>query len=131
VASFESEKREFVRVKVAVPVRYKFLAHEVEHADLEKIWDGTTSNLSGGGLLLRGKIPDLAWLAPLLSGQMKVGVNLMLPTFELPVKALTRVAWIENLEESTQKGLMGLRFTEITKSGQDEILKYIIKTQMP
>jgi hypothetical protein len=26
---------------------------------------------------------------------------------------------------------MGLRFTEITKSGQDEILKYIIKTQMP
>jgi c-di-GMP-binding flagellar brake protein YcgR len=131
VAAFESEKREFVRVRVAVPVRYKFLAHELEGPELDRIWEGTTSNLSGGGLLLRGRIPDLAWLAPLLNGHMKIGVNLILPTFELPVKALARVAWIENLEESTQKALMGLRFTEIPKSAQDEVLKYIIKTQMP
>lgn len=131
MTAFESEKREFTRVRVAVPVKYKFLSHELEHPDLEKIWDGETANLSGGGMLLRGKIPDLNWLPSLLTGKMKMGVNLILPTFDLPVKALTRVAWIEGLEEGTQKALLGLRYVEITKTAQDEILKYIIKTQMP
>ncbi len=131
MTAFESEKREFVRVRVSVPVRYKFLAHDLEHPELDRIWDGSTANLSGGGLLLRAKIPDLAWLPALLTGKMKVGVNLILPTYELPVKALTRVAWIEGLEEGTQRALMGLRFLEIPKSAQDEIVKYIIKTQMP
>ena len=131
MSPFESEKREFIRVKVAVPVRYKFLSHEHEGPDLEKIWEGTTRNMSGGGILLRGRVPTLEWLPALLTGKMKVGVNLILPSSELPIKALTRVAWIEGLEEETLKAAMGLRFQEITKADQDAILTYVIKTQMP
>lgn len=131
MVNFDPEKREFIRVKVAAPVRYKFFAPDLEHTDLDKIHEGTTSNLSGGGLLLRARIPRLEWLAGLLSGRIKVGVNLILPTFELPVKALARVMWIEDLEEETQKANLGLRFMEITKEAEDAILRYIIKTQMP
>ncbi len=131
MAAFDSEKREFTRVKISVPVRYKFLYRELESPELDKIWEGSTSNLSGGGMLLRGVIPRLDWLSHLLTGRMMIGVNLILPTYEVPVKALTRVAWIEGLEETTQKARMGLTFREITQEAQEEILRYIIKTQMP
>ena len=131
MTSFESEKRDFIRVKVSVPVKYKLIMSEIVHAAMDLIHDGTTSNLSGGGLLLRARIPQLDWLPLLLTGKMKIGVNLILPTSELPVKALTRVSWIEGLEEGTQKANFGLRFTEITGEAQEEILRYIIKSQMP
>lgn len=131
MTSFESEKRDFIRIKVSVPVKYKLLMEGLDDASLDEVHDGTTSNLSGGGLLLRGRVPKLDWLPLLLTGKMKVGVNLLLPTSDLPVKALTRVSWIEGLEEGTQKANLGLRFMEITRDAQEEILRYIIKTQMP
>jgi hypothetical protein len=129
--SFESDRREFIRVKVSVPVRYKFLYHDLEHPDLERIWEGSTSNLSGSGLLLRMKVPHLEWVTLLLTGKMKVGVNLILPTYELPVKALCRVSWMESMDPATRKMNVGLSFREIGREAQDEIVQYIVKTQMP
>ncbi len=131
MSSFESDRREFTRVRVSVPVRYKFLHHEMEHPDLDHIWEGSTSNLSGSGLLMKIKVPHMDWVTLLLTGKMKVGVNLILPTYELPVKALCRVSWMESMNPSTQKLNMGLVFREIGSQAKDEIVQYIIKTQMP
>jgi len=131
-SGFESEKREFVRVKVAIPVRYKFLSRDVEFATgIDEIYEGSTANLSGGGILLKARIPDVAWLAPLLTERIVIGVNILLPRDEVPVKALTRVAWIEAIEEDTQKCQLGLRFKEIGQDDLDRILQYIIRCQMP
>jgi c-di-GMP-binding flagellar brake protein YcgR len=131
-SSFTSEKREFVRVKVSLPVRYKFLSHEIEGTpEAMEIHEGTTNNLSGGGLLLKGRIPRLEWISGMLMEKIAVGVNLYLPKFDLPVKALTRVAWIEGLEEGSQKCHLGLRFKEIAGDGEDQILQFIIKCSMP
>lgn len=131
MASFDSEKRDFTRVRTAVQVRYKFFDHELEHADLEKIWDGSTTNLSGGGMKLKATIPYLDWIPLLLTGRMKIGVNLLLPTYDLPVKALCRVMWMEEVESVTHKTNIGLSFREISRDAQDQIVKYIIKTQIP
>ena len=59
-----------------------------------------------------------------------IGVNLILPSFELPVKALTRVGWVEAMQKGSDRCAMGLKFKEITKENQDEVLKYIIKAQI-
>ena len=128
---FESERREFIRISVSIPVRYRFLCDGIDHPELTKMWDGDTSNLSGGGLLLRARIPDYDWLPSLLSGRMQVGVNLVLPECDLPVKALSRVAWIEGLDEKSGVAMLGLVFREITRNAQDEVLRYVIQTRMP
>ena len=131
-SAFESEKREFVRVRVALSVRYKFLSRDPEFAtQADEIHEGSTNNISGGGMLLKARIPDLQWLAPLLMERIVLGLNIHLPHVETPIKALTRVAWIEAVEEGTQKGLLGLRFKEISQDDQDRILRYIIRCQMP
>lgn len=126
---YQTEKREFVRIHIDVPIRYKFLSRVVDIDD-DAVYEGTTSNLSGAGLLLVGKLPSVSWIPGLLMGKILLGINLILPSLELPIKALCRVAWVEALEEGSEKCAMGLKFREITKENQDEIMKYIIKAQM-
>jgi c-di-GMP-binding flagellar brake protein YcgR len=126
---YESEKREFVRINTDIPIRYKFMSKSVP-LDSEGIFEGTTSNLSGSGLLLLGKIPSISWIPGLLTEEILIGINLLLPSLDVPVKALTRVAWVEAMVKGNDRCPMGVKFKEITKEHQDEILKYIIKAQI-
>lgn len=126
---YETEKREFVRIKVDIPVRYKFLSRDFE-LDEDNVREGITRNISGSGLLLLGHMPQPEWITPLLMQRIVLGVNILLPMIENPVKALTRVAWIEAIPEGADRCAMGLKFREITKEGQDEIFRYVIRSQM-
>lgn len=130
-SAFEQERREFVRVKLEIPIRYKFIAPYVKDERIERSYEGTTSNISGAGLLLKGPIPDFNWIPDLLLAKMVIGVNISLPTEMDPIKVLVRIAWVEALEEQTHYCTMGLKFKEITREDQDKILKYIIRSQMP
>jgi c-di-GMP-binding flagellar brake protein YcgR len=126
----DSERREFVRMRANLAVRYKFLSNSGEEIDSET-HEGITRNLSGGGLLLEGKVPNAQWIPDLLMQRIVVGVNLLLPDGNEPVKALTRVAWVEAFDETASKCAMGLMFREITREHQDMIFRYVIKCQMP
>ena len=126
---YESEKREFVRVHTDIPVRYKFLSHAVP-IDSEGVFEGSTANLSGSGLLLVGKIPGMSWIPGLLMGEILLGANILLPSLDTPIKALTRVSWVEAFQRGSDKCAMGLRYQDISKENQDELLKYIIKAQI-
>ena len=126
---YESEKRDFVRLQTDVPVRYKFLSKAIP-LEAEGVYEGTTANLSGSGLLLVGKIPGMSWIPGLLMGEILLGINILLPHLDAPVKSLTKVGWIEAFEKGSDKCAMGLRHQDITKESQDELLKYIIKAQI-
>ena len=126
----DSERREFVRIRASLAVRFKFLGRSGEDLTGE-VHEGMSQNVGGGGLLLEGKLPDLAWIPDLLMEKIVIGVNLMLPDSPEPVKALCRVAWIEAMEEGSTKCAIGLMFREITREHKDLIFKYVIKTQMP
>ena len=127
---YDLERREFIRVRAELVVKYKFLSHGAQSVP-DEVFEGTTSNLSGGGLLLVGTIPNTDWITGLLMDRIVVGVNLFLPGDAEPVKALTRTAWIEALDERAQRCSMGLRFKEITKEHLDRLFKFVIKAQMP
>ena len=128
---FEFEKRRFIRLPIAVPVRYKFLSREIRGPDMETIHEGVSQNIGAGGLLLRGKLPDSSWLSRLLTRKMFVGINLLLPNSERPVKALCRVIWSSSVEDEQSIVVMGLEFQEITNKDRDLITQYIIRAQMP
>ena len=128
---FEYEKRKFIRLPIAVPVRYKYLSREIRGPDMDAVHEGLSQNIGAGGLLLRGKLPVPEWLSQLLTRKMFVGINLLLPNSERPVKALCRVTWSSAIEDEQGHVVMGLEFQEITHPDQDTITKYIIKAQMP
>ena len=124
-----SSKSEFVRLPTDIPIRYKFLC-KVMPLDSDQIFEGFTRNMSGEGCLLVGKVPSLNWIPAMLMKKILVGVNLLLPSLDAPIKGLCRVSWIEEMPEGSDRCVLGLRFEDITKENQDEIMKYIIKTQM-
>ena len=130
-ASFDYEKREFIRIPVAVPVRYKFLSKELSAQDMDTVHEGVTQNIGAGGILLRGKLPDSKWLSKLLTRRMYVGVNVILPSGDRPVKALCRVIWSSAVQQPTGQLMMGLEFQEITNQDRDRMTQYIIRAQMP
>ena len=124
-----TEKREFVRIQTDIPIRYKFLSKTVEIDD-DQVYEGITTNLSGSGLLLLGKVPSVTWIPALLMEDIIIGLNLLLPALDHPIKMLGRVAWIEAFQKGTDRCALGIRFKDISKEHQDEVLKYIIKAQI-
>ena len=125
----DTEKRDFVKVTVGIPVRYKFLSKTVQVTDADA-HEGITSNLSGMGLVMLTKLPPSDLLAPLLTHEVLLGVNIFLPSVESPIKALATVSWIECVEESTEKCAVGLKFVDARKEDQDRILRYVIRSQI-
>ncbi len=128
---YEQERREFVRVRLEIPVTYRFVSQHRDESELDHVYRGTTSNISAGGLLLRGEIPLIPWIPELLMQKMLIGVALGLPDEGPPVKALARVAWIEAVEEPSLRSRMGLAFREITAADRERIFQYILQSLMP
>ena len=129
VALTEVIRKEFVKLSTEIPLRYKFLC-KVADLGCDQVFEGYTQSIAGEGCLLVGKLPSFNWIPGLLMGKILIGANLVLPSLDVPIKALCRMAWIEELTEGSDRATMGLRFEDITKENQDEVMKYIIKTQM-
>ena len=129
--TFDYERRNFIRLPLAVPVRYKFLSREMCGDDMEIVHEGVSQNIGAGGLLLRMRLPNQAWLSKLLMRKMFVGINMMLPNAARPVKALCRAIWCSSVDDESGQLMIGLEFQEVTNKDKDLITQYIIKAQMP
>ena len=129
-SKFEFEKREYVRIPVTLGVRYKFLTQVDIGVDLDHVHEGTSQNIGTGGILLKAKLPDHNWLSQLLTHTMLIGVNILIPSQENPVKALCRVAWSSAVAEGNFV-MLGLSFQEIAEEDRNSITKYVIRAQMP
>ncbi|MEK7465868.1 MAG: PilZ domain-containing protein [Planctomycetota bacterium] len=128
----EPERRDFVRVAADIIVRYRFRSVPRKDADAtDKVLSGATTNLSGGGLLLRGPIPEISIVTQLVTGKATLDVELTLPSDPRPIMAKARCAWVETVEEETLRCHLGLRFTEITAEDKERIFRYVIRVQMP
>lgn len=127
---YERERREFVRVKSEVAVRYRFLSHDPSF-EATGYTDGTTRDVSGGGVLMVALVPDADWIPGLLTERIFLGIELDLPGGDEPVRALTRAAWVQADVQAKDDGcLMGLRFKEITRDDLDRVFKYVIIKQL-
>ena len=130
--SFFCENRDYLRVKASVPVRYRFLSNTIQHPALGQVFEGETSDLSGGGILLEGKIPDEAWIPELLMERITLAVSIFLPDARGPVKALARTAWMNTGDGNcVDPCSMGLKFVEITREAQDRLFHYILEDLLP
>ena len=127
MATKDSNRRDFTRLRTALKVRYKFLSSTVKDRRLDEICEGSTINVSIGGLLLVGPIPNMDWVKEMLVGRMTVGVNFQLPLSHQPLKALTRLAWVEAVDDEAITVRMGLRVVDIPAEHRSALSEFIIK----
>jgi len=130
---FKSEKREFTRVKIDLSVRYQFLSQKPDdnRTGLGKTEEGRTRDISAGGFLLLGKVPKVSWISDLLMQKLIVYASIDLPDGKPPIEALTRVAWLETIDEENLTCAMGLSFREVAREDQDRIFRFVIRSKAP
>ena len=132
MAETGSDRRDYPRLKCTLLVRYKFLSTTLKDPALETIYEGTTTNLSMGGLLMTGPIPHLDWLKDLLLGRISVGINFVLPGHEVPVKALSKLSWLEAKDEEAMSFRIGLRIVDIPGDHRRTLSEFLMQqTEIP
>lgn len=112
-----------------VPIRYKLVRPTGEKV-VEDLFEGSTVNISTGGVLLDGKLPDPSYVVELLAQRIRIALNMAIPGDTAPVKAIARAAWIERLEEKSGIFPMGLSFDEISDGDRSRIQRFTIKSQI-
>ena len=104
----------------------------MDHPSLGEEIQGETCDLSGGGILLEGKVPDESWIPELLMERITVGVSVYLRDKRDPVKAIARVAWLNTGDANCiDPCSLGLKFVEITREDQDRLFQYILQDLLP
>ncbi|MCW8133794.1 MAG: PilZ domain-containing protein [Planctomycetota bacterium] len=116
-------------MNVDLPVQYKFVSLDPRKPVEAEVHTGFTRNISQGGLLLIGRIPNLEWISPLLMSRIVVGVTIEIPGDLEPVKSLCRAAWLETVEEKSQRAAFGLIFSEIARADQEKVMQLVLRSQ--
>lgn len=109
------QRREFLRLPVAVPVKYRLAGENTE------FYDGVTVDISGGGALLSTQYP--------IEAGQTLEMEINLPNRE-PVFCRAQV--IRLLEKITSKGKANkaaLVFEEISEGKRDKIINFIFEKQ--
>lgn len=122
------EQRNFVRIDSTLPVKYRFVSLSPDFND-DRVYEGRTDNIGGGGLLLTGQVPAVDWITELLMEKIRLAVTIELPGGK--VKAIAKVAWLEAIDQNTEVCQLGLTFKEITSENRDKILDLVIKAHAP
>ena len=122
-----SERREFDRVTSDLPVRYECIGVEGEPVET-RVYEGTAVNISAGGMLLLGPIPDNISLKQVLEEKIAVRTTLRFPDEKEPIQALSRISWLEPDKNCPGKCMLGLEFKEISTEDVDKIFALIIRS---
>ncbi len=118
-----------MRVKAEIIVRYKFLSKERQDPGMDLVHETTSKDISKQGMIMPVRVPNPAWTTDLLQRKMFLGLNLLLPAGENPLKALGEIAFLEAFDDDGQNTVAGVRFKEIRSDDRDEIFRFLIRAQ--
>lgn len=110
------DKREYFRLTVNLP-----MAYQLEGETVSSTPTSMSLNLSGGGVGFvaqrKFNLDDLLLLKILLPSQP-------------PIFARAKVVRTAQLEKNTTSHSIGAQFTDLDDKGKEQILKYLINTQL-
>ncbi|MBU1928931.1 MAG: PilZ domain-containing protein [Candidatus Omnitrophota bacterium] len=120
------ERRMVARLDQKIPVEYIFINDNPRRELSEKYSSYIRNFTYSGALLVLDKLNE-NWIEDLTSGITKIDIDIKIPAYSAPIKAIARVVWLEKKEEPEKsKYLLGLTLTEITDSDMDRIKNYMI-----
>lgn len=128
---YDVEKRENVRWEQIIPMKFALINGEREVV-LKEMQHASIHNISANGVSIEMGQLEQDLKDDLISGRIKLILEIQLPSLKEPIFALAKVSWLSKLwkegETAEGKYLMGLRFVDITVSSRDIIIDYILKS---
>jgi c-di-GMP-binding flagellar brake protein YcgR len=125
MSEFLSERRRYYRINCELDIRYKFISQcvEIKHTNF---FEGKSSNISVGGILIKGIIPELSYLPSLFLNEINVIVYIFLPRSSDAIKAIACVRHLEIIDRSLNLFNIGLEFTEISSESKNILSQFIL-----
>lgn len=115
-------KREFFRLKLAVPFSFTVLESQDSHIPTQQVFSYQTRDLSGGGLRLETSLA--------LRPGDRLRLKLMMPALEA-IRIQGRVVW-NRRQRGREDELfwVGVAFDEIGDDEQDRIVGFLFRAQI-
>ncbi|UCH12597.1 MAG: PilZ domain-containing protein [Candidatus Omnitrophota bacterium] len=117
MAAYVKERRRFGRINARVPLQFKDIQRPIE------IYNGTlTKDVSEGGVRFTSN--------DFLSIFTRLFVEVSVPSFSRPVKAISKVAWIQKQPRGSQY-MVGLQFLDMTEEDRKHLAAFIARSPKP
>ncbi|NQT95392.1 MAG: PilZ domain-containing protein [Candidatus Omnitrophica bacterium] len=114
---YVKERRRFPRVNARLPLQFKDIQRPIE------AYTGTlTKDVSEGGARFIS--------SDFLSIFTRVLLEMSVPSFSRPIKAISKVAWIQKIPRSNQYNV-GIRFMDMTEEDKKHLASFIAKSPAP
>jgi c-di-GMP-binding flagellar brake protein YcgR len=111
------EKRSSPRVNARIPLQFKDIQRPIE------TYTGSlTKDISVGGAQFAS--------SEFLSIFTRLLLEVSIPSFSRPIKAISKVAWIQKAPRSTQYNV-GLQFMDMTEEDKKHLSSFIAKSPAP
>jgi c-di-GMP-binding flagellar brake protein YcgR len=111
------EKRSCPRINARLPIQFKDIQRPIE------TYTGSlTKDISEGGVRLTS--------SDFLSIFTRLLLEISVPSFSRPIKAITKVAWIQKIPRSSQYNV-GLQFMDMTEEDKKHLASFISKSPAP
>lgn len=112
--AYVKELRRFTRINARLPLQFKDIQRPME------IYSGTlTKNVSEGGTSFAS--------TEFLSVFTRLLVEVSVPSFAKPLKAISKVAWIQKQPRGNQY-MVGLQFLDMTEEDKKHLASFIAKS---
>ena len=114
---YVQEKRSSPRVDARLPMQFKDIQRPIE------TYTGSlTKDISEGGVCFTSN--------DFLSVFTRLILEVSVPSFSRPIKAISKVAWIRKLDRGSQFKI-GLQFMDMTEEDKKHLLSFISKSPAP
>lgn len=114
MVAYVKERRRFTRVNTRVPLQFKDIQRPIE------TYSGTlTKDICEGGVRFIAN--------EFLSVFTRLLVEISVPSFSRPIKAISKVAWIQKQPRGSQYNV-GLQFLDMTEEDRKHLASFIAKS---
>ena len=114
---YVKEKRRMPRIDARLPLQYKDIQRPIE------AYSGTlTRNISESGVRFLTN--------EFLSIFTRLLVEVSVPSFARPIKAISKVAWIQKVPHSNQYNV-GAQFMDMTEEDKKQLASFVSKSPAP
>ncbi len=120
------KRRRFTRVNVELVVHYTFVSSSGAPLS-NSTFQGTSKDISGGGCLLQGSIPQLGWIPDLLTEEMKLDLKIDFPVDDFDLNTSAQVAWIDPQDKGEDQFQLGLEFEDLPDDKRKRIVDFVIR----
>jgi c-di-GMP-binding flagellar brake protein YcgR len=125
MSEYIGERRKYYRLNFELDVRYKFVS-QVLQIQQNKFFEGKSNNISIGGILLKGVVPEISYISGLFLGEIRILLYIFLPLQDEPIKAIGELRHIEIVDKNIKLYTMGLEFIEITAENKNRLTEFIV-----